>query len=103
MLVEPIQKSVQSAHVVVLASEKGGSGKSTTALHIAIACSRLAGASLLSISTAAKKLSPVTSRTAAPGLRTRIHQVCFARAGQGGILCSDPFLCPYMIFCFNTV
>jgi chromosome partitioning protein len=37
MLVQPIQESVQSAHVVVLASEKGGSGKSTTALHIAIA------------------------------------------------------------------
>src|SRR5262245_29348297 len=36
MLVQPIQKSVQSAHVVVLASEKGGSGKSTTALHMAV-------------------------------------------------------------------
>jgi chromosome partitioning protein len=36
MLVQPIQES-QPAHVVVLASEKGGSGKSTTALHIAVA------------------------------------------------------------------
>ena len=37
MLVQPIQKAPQPAHVVVLASEKGGSGKSTTALHIAVA------------------------------------------------------------------
>ncbi|HZT25460.1 MAG TPA: division plane positioning ATPase MipZ [Pseudolabrys sp.] len=37
MLVQPIQESAQSAHVVVLGNEKGGSGKSTTALHIAVA------------------------------------------------------------------
>src|SRR5512144_758370 len=37
MLVQPIHESVQSAHVVVLGNEKGGSGKSTTALHIAVA------------------------------------------------------------------
>src|ERR1700755_682225 len=37
MLVQSIQGSPQSAHVVVLGNEKGGSGKSTTALHIAIA------------------------------------------------------------------
>ena len=37
MLVQPIQGSPQSAHVVVLGNEKGGSGKSTTALHIAVA------------------------------------------------------------------
>ena len=37
MLVQPIQKACQPAHVVVLASEKGGSGKSTAALHIAVA------------------------------------------------------------------
>jgi chromosome partitioning protein len=37
MLVQPIHKSPQSAHVVVLGNEKGGSGKSTTALHIAVA------------------------------------------------------------------
>jgi chromosome partitioning protein len=37
MLVQPIQETPRSAHVVVLASEKGGSGKSTTALHIAVA------------------------------------------------------------------
>ncbi|MBV9348771.1 MAG: AAA family ATPase [Pseudolabrys sp.] len=36
MLVQPIQEK-QSAHVVVLGNEKGGSGKSTTALHIAVA------------------------------------------------------------------
>jgi chromosome partitioning protein len=37
MLVQPIKSSTQSAHVVVLGNEKGGSGKSTTALHIAVA------------------------------------------------------------------
>src|SRR5512143_1860938 len=37
MLVQPIQQASQSAHVVVLGNEKGGSGKSTTALHIAVA------------------------------------------------------------------
>src|SRR5689334_7397597 len=37
MLIQPIPESVQSAHVVVLGNEKGGSGKSTTALHIAVA------------------------------------------------------------------
>jgi chromosome partitioning protein len=37
MLVQPIQSAPQSAHVVVLGNEKGGSGKSTTALHIAVA------------------------------------------------------------------
>ncbi|HZL32128.1 MAG TPA: division plane positioning ATPase MipZ [Pseudolabrys sp.] len=37
MLVQSINKSPQSAHVVVLGNEKGGSGKSTTALHIAVA------------------------------------------------------------------
>jgi chromosome partitioning protein len=37
MLVQPIQEARQSAHVVVLGNEKGGSGKSTTALHIAVA------------------------------------------------------------------
>jgi chromosome partitioning protein len=37
MLVQPIRTSRRSAHVVVLGNEKGGSGKSTTALHIAVA------------------------------------------------------------------
>src|SRR3954469_18344257 len=37
MLVQSIQENKQSAHVVVLGNEKGGSGKSTTALHIAVA------------------------------------------------------------------
>jgi len=36
MLVQSIQETPQSAHVVVLGNEKGGSGKSTTALHIAV-------------------------------------------------------------------
>ena len=37
MLVKPVQEASRSAHVVVLGNEKGGSGKSTTALHIAVA------------------------------------------------------------------
>jgi chromosome partitioning protein len=37
MLVQASQKNSGSAHVVVLGNEKGGSGKSTTALHIAVA------------------------------------------------------------------
>jgi chromosome partitioning protein len=37
MLVQPIQEASHSAHVVVLGNEKGGSGKSTTALHVAVA------------------------------------------------------------------
>jgi chromosome partitioning protein len=37
MLVQPIQQASPSAHVVVLGNEKGGTGKSTTALHIAVA------------------------------------------------------------------
>jgi chromosome partitioning protein len=37
MLVQTAQGQSGSAHVVVLGNEKGGSGKSTTALHIAVA------------------------------------------------------------------
>ncbi len=37
MLVEPNTRRPASAHVVVLGNEKGGSGKSTTAMHVAVA------------------------------------------------------------------
>ena len=37
MLVQASQGQAASAHVVVLGNEKGGSGKSTTALHVAVA------------------------------------------------------------------
>ena len=37
MLVQASHRQTGSAHVVVLGNEKGGSGKSTTALHIAVA------------------------------------------------------------------
>jgi Mrp family chromosome partitioning ATPase len=37
MLVQASQSQSGAAHVVVLGNEKGGSGKSTTALHIAVA------------------------------------------------------------------
>ncbi len=37
MLVEAATRRLASAHVVVLGNEKGGSGKSTTAMHVAVA------------------------------------------------------------------
>src|SRR3990170_5517662 len=37
MLLQTSQGQSGSAHVVVLGNEKGGSGKSTTAMHIAVA------------------------------------------------------------------
>src|SRR5947199_3869662 len=37
MLVQTPQRQSDAAHVVVLGNEKGGSGKSTTALHVAVA------------------------------------------------------------------
>src|SRR5947207_16020343 len=37
MLVEANTRRQASAHVVVLGNEKGGSGKSTTAMHVAVA------------------------------------------------------------------
>jgi chromosome partitioning protein len=40
MLIQATQGQSGSAHVVVLGNEKGGSGKSTTALHIAVALLR---------------------------------------------------------------
>src|SRR3979411_2543 len=41
MLLQTTQGQSGSAHVVVLGNEKGGSGKSTTALHIAVALMRV--------------------------------------------------------------
>jgi len=67
MLVQTSQGQSGSAHVVVLGNEKGGSGKSTTALHIAVALMK-AGQRVASIdSIAASKALPATSTTAAPG------------------------------------
>src|SRR5947199_1147805 len=37
MLVQTPQRQSDAAHVVVLGNEKGGSGKSTTAMHVAVA------------------------------------------------------------------
>src|SRR4051794_33766845 len=37
MLVQSSTRRPASAHVVVLGNEKGGSGKSTTAMHVAVA------------------------------------------------------------------
>src|SRR5215831_18591919 len=37
MLVEASPRVPASAHVIVLGNEKGGSGKSTTAMHVAVA------------------------------------------------------------------
>ncbi len=38
------------AHVIVVGNEKGGSGKSTVAMHLAVALMRMAGARAASIS-----------------------------------------------------
>ena len=62
----------QSAHVVVLGNEKGGSGKSTTALHIAVALAQGRSARRHHRSRlAASRASRITSRTAAPGPSAR--------------------------------
>ena len=37
MLIEASTRKAASAHVVVLGNEKGGSGKSTSAMHVAVA------------------------------------------------------------------
>src|SRR3954462_8876984 len=37
MSIEAAQRQSDSAHVIVLGNEKGGSGKSTTAMHVAVA------------------------------------------------------------------
>src|SRR5437016_2251277 len=37
MLIEALPRRGASAHVIVLGNEKGGSGKSTTAMHVAVA------------------------------------------------------------------
>ena len=37
MSIEPSTSRATSAHVVVLGNEKGGAGKSTTAMHVAVA------------------------------------------------------------------
>src|SRR5436853_7490472 len=37
MSIEPNAQRPMAAHVVVLGNEKGGSGKSTTAMHVAVA------------------------------------------------------------------
>ena len=69
-LMQASQGQSGSAHVVVLGNEKGGSGKSTTALHIAVASveSRPARRHHRSRLPPAE-LSPATSTTAAPGPR----------------------------------
>ena len=67
MLVQPVQETPHSAHVVVLASEKGGSGKSTMALHIAVALLK-AGQRVATIDLDGRQKSFTHSlRTAAPG------------------------------------
>ena len=66
MLVQTSQGQSGSAHVVVLGNEKRGSGKSTVALHVAVALPK-AGQRVATItSIVANKASPVTSRTEAP-------------------------------------
>jgi hypothetical protein len=56
-----------SAHVIVLGNEKGGSGKSTTAMHVAVALLQAGQRVARSISIRARRVSPITSRIAAIG------------------------------------
>ena len=56
MLVQASQGQSGSAHVVVLGNEKGGSGKSTTALHVAVALLK-AGQRVASIDLACRQQS----------------------------------------------
>src|SRR5664280_1292843 len=58
------------ARVIVVGNEKGGSGKSTVAMHIAMALISQAKASPPSISIPGSEASPIISRTGAPGLST---------------------------------
>ena len=67
MLVQASPAQSGSAHVVVLGNEKGGSGKSTTAFHIAVALLK-AGQRVATIDLDCRqKASPTMSRTAPPG------------------------------------
>ena len=60
----------QSARVIVVGNEKGGSGKSTVAMHIAMALIK-SGQSVATIDLDSRqKASPIISRTDAPGLST---------------------------------
>ena len=74
MLLQASQRHSGSAHVVVLGNEKGGSGKSTIALHVAVALMKTG-------SGAASKALPITSTTeargrAAPGLDLALPVHC---------------------------
>jgi ATPase MipZ len=80
MLVQQIQES-QPAHVVVLASEKGGSGKSTTALHIAVALLK-----------AGQRVATVRNKGIIPIVYTMRHadDVDPNRTGRSGIRPPNP-------------
>ena len=74
MLVQSIRESPQSAHVVVLGNEKGGSGKSTTAMHIAVALLKAGQrVATIDLDSAAEKLHPLHRKSPRLG-RARPHQ-----------------------------
>ena len=68
----------QSAHVIVLGNEKGGSGKSTVAMHIAVALMK-AGQRVATIDLDSRQKSfTTTSKTAGPG-RSAADSICPSR------------------------
>ena len=67
MLVEPNTRRQASAHVVVVGNEKGGSGKSTTAMHVAVALLKAGQRVAPSISIPGRRASPITSKIGATG------------------------------------
>src|SRR5207302_10889231 len=87
MLVQTSQGQSGSAHVVVLGNEKGGSGKSTTALHIAVALMK-AGQRVATIDLDCRQQSVTRyinnrrawARRTGLGLELQVH--CFVRHGN---------------------
>ena len=70
-------------HVIVLGNSKGGTGKSTTAMHIAAGLLYRGFPSAHSISTRSRVRSAATSRTA-PASRAAAARPCRCRSTDGG-------------------
>jgi chromosome partitioning protein len=87
MLMQTTQGQSGSAHVVVLGNEKGGSGKSTTALHIAVALLK-AGQRVATIDLDCRQQSftrYISNRAdwaAQAGLALEVPQHCCIRLGE---------------------
>jgi len=78
MLIQSIEEIAHSAHVVVLGNEKGGSGKSTTALHIAVAA----------VHSVPYLLTWNCKHLANATMRTKIEDVCRSAGYEPVIICT---------------